>query len=301
KKKKSIKQSFFLLKKEKLKENFDFIKYLDFKDIVYLASMKKIVLLTVFLLSSLAHCQDTNPVVSKIASEFIEADQYIGQDAFGYKYYIKNWVLFKIKKAENYQYKNISLGKISKVDIQNSLKIVLFYENFNTVIITDNQLNEIHKISFSQNSKNIIASAVGISSHSNLWVFDSVNLQIGLYDYLKNEYKNIAVPLTLGLKYYETSFNNFYWIDENNYSYSCDIFGKIKPLGKIPDFDLIQFTSNLSVIYKKNDLLYYYDLNNSKKTLILLDQKSYNSFYYKDQNLSIFTLEDITNYKINLP
>ncbi|MCB5984913.1 hypothetical protein LIT13_15060, partial [Flavobacterium psychrophilum] len=33
--KKSIKQSFFLLKKEKLKENFDFIKYLDFKDIVY--------------------------------------------------------------------------------------------------------------------------------------------------------------------------------------------------------------------------------------------------------------------------
>ena len=263
--------------------------------------MKKFVLLIVLLVSSLTHCQYTNPVASQMSSEFIEADEYIGEDAFGYKYYTKNSVLFKIKKTENFQYKNIALGKISKVDIQNSLKIILFYENFNSVIILDNQLNEIEKISFSENSKNIIASATGISSYNSLWVFNSISQQIGLYDYSKKEYKNITVPISGVIKYYQTNFNNFYWIDERNYCYSCDIFGKIIALGKVPDFDSVQLTSNLSIIFKKNDLLYYYALNSDKKTLINLEQKSYTSFYYKEQNLSIFTSEGITNYKINLP
>ncbi|WP_395060548.1 hypothetical protein [Flavobacterium sp.] len=263
--------------------------------------MKKIVLLFVFLISSLAHCQYMNHVASQIGTEFIKADQYVGEDAFGYKYFIKNGVLFKIKKSENYQYKNIALGKISRVDIQNSLKIILFYENFNTAIILDNQLNEIQKISFSESTKNIIASAIGISSHNSLWVFNSVNQQIGLYDYLKKEYKNIAVPVTGVIKYYQTNFNNFYWIDERNYCYSCDIFGKIIALGKVPDFDSVQLTSNLSFIFKKNGILYYQVLNDDKKTVINLTEKSYLSFYYVDQNLSIFTDEGITKYQINLP
>ena len=263
--------------------------------------MKKFVILIVLLVSSLTHCQYTNPVPSQMGSEFVKADQYIGEDAFGYKYFIKNAVLFKIKKAENFQYKNIALGKISKVDIQNSLKIILFYENFNTVIILDNQLNEIQKISFSENSKNIIASAVGISSNNSLWVFNSVNQQIGLYDYSKKEYKNLTVPVIGVIKYYQTNFNNLYWIDEKNYYYSCDIFGKIIALGKVPDFDSVQLASNLSLIFKKDNFLYYYTLNEDKKILLNLEQKSYIGFYYKDQNLSIFTSAGITNYKINLP
>ena len=263
--------------------------------------MKKFLLFVIFLVSSQLHSQYTNPVASQTSFEFIEADEYVGTDAFGYKYFIKNAVLFKIKKEENFQYKNIALGKISRVDIQNSLKIILFYENFNTVIILDNQLNEIEKISFSENSKNIIANAAGISTFNCLWVFNSLNQQIGLYDYLKKDYKIITVPITGDIKYYQTNFNNFYWIDQRNYCYSCDIFGKITALGKVPDFDVVQMVSHLSIVFKKNDLLYHYAINGDKKTLINLEQKSYISFYYKDQNLAIFTSDGITNYKINLP
>ena len=263
--------------------------------------MKKITLLIVFLLSSLGHCQYLDPVASQMGSQFIQADQFVGQDALGYNYFIKNSTLFKIKNGENYQYKNIYLGKISKVDIQNSLKIVVFYESFNTVIILDSLLNEIQKIDFSVNKQNIIASAAGVSSGNNIWIFNSVNQQIGLYDYLKKEYKNIAIPVGGTIKYYQTSFNNFFWIDERNYCYSCDLFGKIIALGKVPDFDLVQLTSTQSVVFKKDDLLYYYALNGDKKTLINLAEKSYLSFYYVDQNLSIFTTEGITKYQINLP
>jgi hypothetical protein len=38
--------------------------------------------------------------------------------------------------------------KITKVDLQNPLKIVLFYESFNSALLLDNQLNEIQKINF---------------------------------------------------------------------------------------------------------------------------------------------------------
>lgn len=55
--------------------------------------------------------------------------------------------MFYIKKnnTQLWQYKNLSLGKITKIDLQNPLKIVLFYEGFNSVILLDNQLNEIQK------------------------------------------------------------------------------------------------------------------------------------------------------------
>ncbi|MEO8234218.1 MAG: hypothetical protein ABI549_02285 [Flavobacterium sp.] len=240
-------------------------------------------------------------MISKTSNQSIEADVYLGEDAFRYKYFIANSVLSKIKDSENFQYKNIALGKITSINIYNPFKIILFYENFNSAIILDNQLNEIQKINFSENKKQIVTSVVGISFQNNLWVFNATNQQIGLYDYLKNEYKNISVPISATIKYYETNSNFFYWIDEKNYWYSCDIFGKIIALGKLPDFDFVQIVSNLSIIFKKDDLLYHYSLNSNKKILINIEEKRYKKFYYRDQNLSIFTPEGITNYKINLP
>ena len=253
------------------------------------------------MLSFIAHCQIENIEYSQMSSEFIEADEYVGEDAFNYKYFIKNSAVFKIKSTESFQYKNITLGKIKNISVCNPFKILVFYENFNTAIILDNQLNEIQKIKFSENKKPVVASAVGISSGNNLWVFNTTDQQVGLYDYIKNEYKNISTPIAMTIKYYETNFNHFYWIDEKNYWYSCDIFGKIIAFGKLPDFDSIQVVSTLSIIFKKNDLLYHYSLNTNKKTLINIEQKRYKKFYYRDQNLSIFTPEGITNYKINLP
>ena len=61
-------------------------------------------------------------------------------------------MFYKTKDHQSLEYKNISLGKITKVDLQNPLKIVLFYENFNTAVLLDNQLNETQKINFSENT-----------------------------------------------------------------------------------------------------------------------------------------------------
>jgi hypothetical protein len=234
----------------------------------------------------------------------IEIDDFLGYDSFGFSYHIKNNIFRKTKENETFEYKNVSLGNITKVDILNPLKIVLFYEDFNTVVLLDNQLNKMTEINFSQNNTPIVVPAIGMSTQNQLWIFNTLNQQIGLFDYLKNEYKTVSTPLTEGVKYYQTDFNTFYWIDKKNNFFSCDIFGKTTALGKVHDFDQIEIINPNSYIFRKANLLYFKaktsaDLDTFSEIEIL--QKSFDKFCYKDQILSIFTAKEITNYKIVTP
>ncbi|PWB27814.1 hypothetical protein [Flavobacterium sp. HTF] len=246
--------------------------------------------------------QKTNaPVISKFKSD---ADDCIGYESFGYSYQIKNNVFSKIKGSEVFEYKNISLGNITKADIQNPLKIVLFYEDFNSVVLLDNQLNKITEINFSQSNIPIVVTFIGMSTQNQLWVYNTLNQQIGLFDYLKNEYKTVSTPLTETIKYYQTDFNTFYWIDKKNSWFSCDIFGKITALGKIPDFDKIVIVNSHQYIFSKDGLLFFKDISDTNSDTISeveILEKTFDKFCYKDQILSIFTSKEITNYKIVTP
>lgn len=232
------------------------------------------------------------------------ADEFLGFDAFGYSYQINNNVFSKIKGTEIFEYKNVSLGKITKVDLQNPLKIVLFYEDFNSVVLLDNQLNKMTEINFSQNPNPIVVSAIGMSTQNQLWIYNTLNQQIGLFDYLKNEYKTVSIPMTEQIQYYQTDFNNFYWIDKKNNWFSCDIFGKITSLGKVKDFDKIAIISSSQYLFSKNNLLFFKGFEKSNSEVISeikILEKTFNYFYYKEQILSIFTPTDISNYKIVTP
>ncbi|MGH2667116.1 hypothetical protein [Flavobacterium sp.] len=263
--------------------------------------MKLLPFFAILFSSFLAHCQYTNPVASQMSSQFIQADVFVGEDSYGYQYFIRNNVFFKIKNKEFVQYKNLSLGKITRVDIQNPLRIVLFYENFNTVIALDNQLSEVQKINFSEKQDGIIATAIGMSSQNNLWVFNNLNQQLGLYNVIQNSYQTIGLPFEQNIRNYISDFNYFYWIDTKNQFYSCDIFGKKKLLGQIPEYDLVSISDEKFILFQKDKILYLFDVEKNKKTAIENIEKSYLSFHYKNQNLAIFTAEGITNYKINLP
>ncbi|KAF2512645.1 hypothetical protein [Flavobacterium foetidum] len=267
-------------------------------------SHKFLTQLFLILIFAISHSQNSGISPVLISREAINADVFCGYDSFGYLYQIKNNVFSKIKGKEIFEYKNVSLGKITKVDLQNPLKIVLFYEDFNSVILLDNQLNKMSEINFSQNPNPINASAVGMSTQNQLWIYNTLNQQIGLFDYLKNEYKTISIPLTEPIKYYQTDFNIFYWIDKKNQWYSCDIFGKITALGKIPEFDKIEIVSSSQYLFSIGDQIYFSantkaDSDTFSEIKIL--EKSFDKFYYKDQILSIFTFADITNYKIVTP
>ncbi|MBC7846623.1 MAG: hypothetical protein H7Y10_09035 [Flavobacterium sp.] len=263
--------------------------------------MKRLFLLFFIFSFAFSFGQDKTYVATKLNSTAFIADHFLGYDQFGFYYSIKNNILSKTKKDENFEYKNISLGKPTKTDIQNPLKIMLFYENFNTIILLDNQLSETQKINLSENDVPIMATATGIASGNRLWIYNSLTQQIGLFDYLKNSFQSITPSFQGNLKYYESDFNTFQWIDNNLNWYSCDIFGKITSLGKVADYAQIQAITNQSIIFSKEGQLYVQDLKNNTIFPIENVEKSFKNFYYKDQNLSIFTNQGISNYKISIP
>jgi len=271
--------------------------------------MKKtahIILFSIFIVCSFSIVSSQNQKIKPLlVSHFsIDADDFSGYDSFGFSYQIKNNVFSKIKGSEVFEYKNVSLGNITKADILNPLKIMLFYEDFNRVVLLDNQLNKISEINFSQNPAPLVCTAIGMSAQNQLWVYNALNQQIGLFDYLKNEYKTVSTPLVEGIKYYQTDFNTFYWIDKKNNWFYCDIFGKITALGTVSEFDAIEILNNHQYLFSKANVLYLKDLTNanaSSVSQIEISEKTFDKFCYKDQILSIFTSKEIINYKIVIP
>ncbi|MDR6966356.1 hypothetical protein J2X31_000349 [Flavobacterium arsenatis] len=263
--------------------------------------MKNLFLLFLMLLSTIASSQEQKLLISRYESVDLVVDKFVGIDKFGFQYFIKNNVLFKQKDGQSLEYKNLSLGKITRVDLQNPLKLLLFYEDFNTIVTLDNQLNETQRVNFSENTTPIIVSATGIASQNRFWIYNSLTQQLGLYDYLKNTLQPLASPFQENLNYYDSDFNYFQWIDEKGNWNICDVFGKITTIGKVDAFERLQFIGDRQLLYSNEGQLHILDLRNDKKYILENVDKSFESFYYKDQILSIFTAHGITNYKITIP
>ena len=91
-------------------------------------------------------------------------------DNFNNIYAVENNELIKSSDTKDYYYKNSLYSNISSIDVQNSLKIKLFYEDYNTLIVLDNKLSEISKINFNILSPYKIISKFSASNDNNIWV-----------------------------------------------------------------------------------------------------------------------------------
>ncbi len=262
---------------------------------------KKISLFFFIFELSVMFAQEQNLQATHTSTQKIDADVFVGSNGMGTLYYMKNNVFYLKNAKESWQYKNVSLGKPTKIDIQNPLKIMLFYENFNTVVILDNQLNETQKINFSEKEVPIVASAAGNASQNRLWIYNSLTQQIALFDFLKNTFQSITPSIQGNLKYYQSDFTTFQWIDNELNWYLCDVFGKITSLGQISAFDQVQIVDNEQFVFAKEGTLMLRDVKKNRIYTIENVTKSFTNFFYKDQILSIFTNQEITNYKITEP
>jgi len=263
--------------------------------------IKKAIYFLLCLGATYGFSQNKKVTTTAIGTTELENKTYIGFDSLGDNYYIKDNVFIKQNNSQTWEYKNIVLGKITSVDYLNPLKIVVFYEDFNTIITLDNQLNEIQKLNLFDIDSGIFASKVGMAAQDQFWIYNSLTQQIMLFDYMKNTFKNIGNPIQESIKYTQSDFNNFYWIDEINNWYTTDIFGKVTLLANIPPFEKIQIIDREKLLFSRDNILYC--LNNLTKTVYEIEivEKSFQNYYYKDQFLAIFTNQEIKNYKIKLP
>lgn len=261
--------------------------------------MKKTLLLF-FLLCIAAQAQEIGIPVKFMESSKTAPQRYVGTDAFGWEYTITNNEFRKSKDGKSVKYLNLSLGDIYKADLQNPLQIVLFYRKFNSVVLLDNQLNQTATINFSALPNELIAEAAGLASQNRLWLYDINTQQIGLYDPVRNNFRTLTPPFNDGIKYYQSDYNYFYWIDNVGKCFVVNLFGSVTALGTVPDFDQAQLLSPTRILYRKDNSLYLYNLPEKSQKHIDIAEKSFGSFYYASQILSIFTESEIIQYKITL-
>ena len=263
--------------------------------------MKNLFNLLLLFVFSLGFCQKPKLKTTMIDTAQLENKIYSGFDGLGNNYYIKDNVFIKQDAKQKWEYKNVALGKITSVDFINPLQIVVFYENFNTIVTLDSQLNEIQKLNLFDIDNSIFASKIGMASQNQFWIYNALTQQIMLFNHKNNTFKNIGNPIQEGIKYTQSDFNYFYWVDENNNWYSTDIFGKVTLLANIPPWENIQLIDSDRLLFSHDSVLYC--LNNKTKVIFEIEivEKSFQNFYYKDQILAIFTNQQIKNLKLKLP
>ena len=236
----------------------------------------------------------------KVNSISWSTERYLGFDSQQNHYSINNNVI--IKRGNNlFEYKNVDLGKITFIDFLNPLQIIVFYKDFNTIVLLDNQLNEIKRINFNLNPEPIQLEATGLSAQNQLWFYDEISNKIGLYHIKNNTLKWISTPLKSGFKNYFSDFTFFYWIDHTNQLFSSSIYGTINRLGVLPKYDKIQLLNNSTALYTYENEIYFYEISKEKSSKIELAENFVNNFFFKDGILAIFTQNKITNYKLILP
>lgn len=269
---------------------------------MYFSINMKNVFIIIFLVCSLKSTSQNNSIEAQFKDRhLIDVDDFIGYDNFGSYYFSKNNVFYKNNEGKLLQYQNLQLGTISKIDIINPLKIIVFYKDFNSVVLLDNQLNEIQKINFSEIENSIIVSAIGMSGQNKLWLFNETNQQIALFDLTTNQVKNLNVPIKEKFLFYQTDFNYFNWINSNKELETCNIFGRVFLGEKIETIENLKIINNNTVLYTKGNIVFIEDFSSKNVYQIVNIENSFKKIFYKDQILTIFTNHEIINYKINIP
>lgn len=255
-----------------------------------------------FLIFTLIHLVTASQELSTSLSDktALNADQFIGVDDFDNLYFIQENILYKKTASRQFSYSNVDLGKLTSVHIQNPFKIVLFYADFNSAVILDNNLNELtERLDFTKetlfNNVNFVTGA----SQNNLWLFPDDN-KLHLYDYQNNSeilqtqaltfYDEKFVPLSLISSYKKV------WIHAENAILEFNEYGVFIKNYTLEKVDFI-FPFQKGFIYGIDNSLYYHDLLTSIP--ILLDHKIAGlPIYINNSNIFIFESNLVYEYKI---
>lgn len=193
---------------------------------------------------------------------------YFTEDIFGNSYYLANNKLSKKEPNGNvYYYNNIQLGAICSIDVINPLKILLFYKDFNTVVILDKMFTEVYKINLSKYA--LQADYCSMASGNKLWVFDKNSGGMVLLDYINEKIFELNTPKDFLPTFVQSDYNNWYFVTENQKVYKYDLYGTITHLADLDAFDQIFIGQNQQIIFSLADNLYLYT-NRDKKPVSLL-------------------------------
>lgn len=188
-----------------------------------------------------------------VSSIDFNATTFIGIDSYNNKYSIKDMVFYKKSPDGDFTFNDFQLGNISSVDIINPLKIVLFYEDTNTVLFLDNKLNLIERIQFNNLPEFINISTTTNAGNSKLWIFNIDSQQLELYNYITNLKTVVSQPFAGKLISQTSNFNYCYILTENKIR-KFNSYGSLISEFPVAGFEkIVQHNKNI-IALKKNEL-----------------------------------------------
>lgn len=261
--------------------------------------MKTYFLFTFLLFINISFAQE-------IQTEFISktplhADTFIGVDELDHVYYLKNNILFKKYDQDTINYSNVLLGKITSVNIQNPFKLVVFYKDFNSVILLDNNLNELtNRIDFTKETLFNNVQFVSASSENNLWLF-SDDTKLHLYNYKNHSIKVQTQPMI----FYQSDFNtnliksNYknVWLLSEKGVIQFNEYGNFIQFINIENITAI-FPLKKGFIYSKNSSFFFWKNKKSipislnyTQTIKNINIKNYSMYIFDGKYIYQYTLK----------
>ncbi len=231
------------------------------------------------------------------------ADRFVGLDNYKNTYFIKNRVLHKQGPDGNFIFNDLQLGRITSVDIINPLKIVMFFQDTNTVVLLDNKLNEIERINFNNLPQFLNVSTATNAGNNSLWLFNVDTQQLELYNYGSKLQTVVSQPFPGKLISQASNFNYCFTLTEKKMR-AFNIYGSILNETASEGYEkIIQQNENL-VALKENGLYYIPDFAMKDETIshettklplteiTIKDLQLTNDFLYiyDGENLHTFTL-----------
>ncbi len=255
--------------------------------------LKVILLFVVFPLFS-----QKNVELKFVSKEKSNLKYLVGVDNFGDFYHFdKQNIFVQRKSGKTIDFADIQLGNVTSVDAFNPLKINAFYNDFNTVLVLDNRLNEIYRINFNEISPYRNVSHVSTGYDNTIWIYNQDSQQLELFDYKQHITKTKTLPVTNTVLHLASNYN-FVWLLTDKHLISYSYFGSM--LSKIENdgyTDLIEINENI-ILKKENKLFFFDGVDNI--TPLDLPELLIKAFFATDETLYIYDGEFLHQYQLKI-
>ncbi len=233
-----------------------------------------------------------------ISKTVLPANLIVNVDTFGRLYYTKNTSLIKKLEHKELRYSNVQLGEITSVSTYNSLKIVLFYKDFNSVVILDNRLAEITRIDFNTLTPFRNITQVTTGNDTTIWIFNEATQQLEVYDYKNNNTRLVTLPIEGEIISLVSNYN-FCWALTKTHLYTYSYFGSL--LSKIPNNGFTQISENNEnlLLLKQNELVLK-TKNSTAFVPIKLSNLLIKQFFVTNETLYIYDGQYLYQYRLQI-
>ena len=201
-----------------------------------------------------------------------------------------------------WNYTNKTYGEVSQIDVTDPLRVILYYEGYQQIVVLNNNLSEISKFTFNQNPNQQIT-LVASANNNGFWVYDQINRE------LKKLTNNFIDDLKSGNIYQRNGFDmqaNFMLTDDQ-YIYINDKKEGIRIFDRYGNFfktaviyPLNNFEVNDDDIYFMKDSAFMkYNINTYRLSKIDLPIKeSFIAAALRFSRLVILREKDITLWAV---